>query len=476
MRISFVGGSGPARSPDADSQRTVNAYVEMDQGNPRAPLALYGMPGMVLAHTMGGGPIRGAIKAGEYTYFVSGSQVFRRWSFNDTVEQLAGSLDTFDGPVGLATDGDKILITDGLRSWWAAGTVLSADLDGPIGVRGVAFINGYWVVWGDGSQQFYWMAAGAVTTWNTLDFASAESDPDALVAGVPDQGQLWFIGTDSGEVFSNVVDADLPFQRSGSGFIELGTVAPYSVRAFDNSVVWLTRSKEGSGMFIRTQGGNPARFSDHKVEAAMRRYIEAGLTIADAVAFTFQIEGHNFYVCTFPTADATWFFDAASGQWAEWLWRDPLDGGLHAHRAINHVFTSDDKHLVGDRVNGKVYELRMDAYTDAGDPIAFIRRAPTVFDETALLTMQDLRIDCETGVANAAAPDPQLMMRYYKDGRTPSSWRYRSIGKVGEYGKQVRFGGLGQGRAWDFEIQILDPVKRAVFGAYARVAKSRGGG
>jgi hypothetical protein len=138
MRISFVGGSGPARSPDADSQRTVNAYVEMDQGNPRAPLALYGMPGMVLAHTMGGGPIRGAIKAGEYTYFVSGSQVFRRWSFNDTVEQLAGSLDTFDGPVGLATDGDKILITDGLRSWWAAGTVLSADLDGPIGVRGVA--------------------------------------------------------------------------------------------------------------------------------------------------------------------------------------------------------------------------------------------------------------------------------------------------------------------------------------------------
>jgi hypothetical protein len=352
MRIPFVGGSGPARSADADAQRTVNAYVETDQGNARAPAGLYGMPGTVLAHTLGGGPIRGAIRAGAYTYFVSGSQVYRRASVDGAIDHLAGTIDNFEGPVALATDGEQVLIADGSRMWWAAGTVLFADLTGPIGVRGAAFINGYWVVWGDGTQQFYWMPAGSTTGWNGLDFASAESDPDAIVAGIPDHGQLWFIGTDSGEVFTNVTDPDLPFQRAGSGFIEMGTAAAYTVRSFDNSVVWLTRSKEGSGMFIRTQGGNPVRFSDHKVEAAMRGYVEAGAGISDAVAFTFQIEGHNFYVCTFPAADATWFFDAASGEWAEWLWRDPADGSLHAHRAYCHVFTSDDKHLVGDRGRG----------------------------------------------------------------------------------------------------------------------------
>jgi hypothetical protein len=275
MRIPFVGGSGPARSPDADSQRTVNAYVEMDQGNPRAPSALYGMPGLVLAHTMGGGPIRGAIRAGEYTYFVSGSQVFRRWSFNDTVEQLAGSLDTFDGPVGLATDGDKVLITDGVRSWWATGTVLSADLDGPIGVRGVAFINGYWVVWGDGSQQFYWMASGAVTTWNTLDFASAESDPDALVAGVPDHGDLWFIGTDSGEVFSNVPDADLPFQRAGSASSSWApsrpTACAASTTAWSGSRAARKAAACSSARRAATRCGSPTTRSRRRCAATSRR-------------------------------------------------------------------------------------------------------------------------------------------------------------------------------------------------------------
>jgi hypothetical protein len=67
-------------------------------------------------------------------------------------------------------------------------------------------------------------------------------------------------------------------------------------------------------------------------------------------------------------------------------------------------------------------------------------------------------------------------MRYYRnDAKVPSTWQPKSIGKTGEYGKQVRWHNLGQGRAWSFEISITDPVKRAIFGANARVAKGRGG-
>lgn len=476
MKIPFVGGSGPARSPDADDQRTVNAYVELDQGNQRAPAAMYGMPGLVLAHTMGSGPHRGSIKQGTDSYYVSGSHVFRRDAAG-VVVQCPGALSTFEGRVGMATNGTEVLIVDGSGGWLVTGTILAAivDPDFPAGVTGAAFLNAFFVVWGDGSQLFRWTelpnSGGA---WDGLDFASAEGNPDDLIGGEADHGQLWFIGTDSGEVFDNVADADQPFQRSGSSFIELGAVSPWTVQSFDNSVVWLARSEEGQGIFIRTQGGNPVRFSDHKVEAALARYTEAGLTLDDAYAFTFQMQGHNFYACSFPTADATWVFDAASGLWAEWLWRDPAYNSLHRHRAATHVFTNG-KHLVGDWESGKVYELRMDAYTDAGDPIVLIRRAPTVFDEAALLTVQELRVDMETGVANEHCADPHLLMRYYRDGRTPSNWKERGIGSTGEYGKQVRFHNLGQGRAWGFEIQITDPVKRAIFGGYARVAKSRGG-
>jgi hypothetical protein len=471
VKIPFIGPSAPSRSPDADAERTVNAYVE-PADSPRAPAGIYGMPGLVLAHTMGTGPHRGAFKQRDDSYFVSGNHVFRRDGAGVVVD--CGAITTSTGRVGMASNGTEVLIVDGVKGWLVTGTLLSEiiDPDFPNGVTNAAFLNGYFVVWGDGSQLFHWSEnPNSGIAWDGLDFAAVEGNPDDLVGGVADHGQMWFIGTDSGEVFDNVADPDQPFQRSGSSFIEYGTVSPWTVCAFDNSVVWLSRSKDGHGVFIRTQGGNPQRFSTHALEHAISTYT----TIADAYAYTFQMDGHSFYVVTFPTADATWFFDAASGLWAEWLWRDPAFNELHRHRSATHVFAAG-KHLVGDWETGKVYELRLDAYTDAGDLIPLIRRAPAVYDEGRLLTMQELQIDCETGVANADCADPKLLMRYYRnDAKVPSTWQPKSIGKTGQYGKQVRFHNLGQGRAWSFEISITDPVKRAIFGANARVAKGRGG-
>ncbi len=37
-----------------------------------------------------------------------------------------------------------------------------------------------------------------------------------------------------------------------------------------------------------------------------------------------------FYVLTFPTANVTWVFDAATEQWYEWAWRNPADNTLVA--------------------------------------------------------------------------------------------------------------------------------------------------
>lgn len=490
MKIPFVGGAGPARSPDADNQRLVNAYVEVDEGNPRAPAALYGMPGLVLAQATGPGPIRGSIQSGKWTYFVSGGSIWRRGPATGAWVKLTGSLQTLWGQIVMATNGREVMIADGTSLQYVVNPQATAqetqgaqvfqtpyDPDLPTIVQGVAYLNGYWLAWGDhGSEsdddQKFWYREDTtpVGDWNGLDFASVAASPDRLLAGLADHGQMWFVGTDSAEIFTNVADPDMPFQRSGSSFMEMGTVARASLAKFDNAVVWLARDANGQGMFIRSQGGNPVRFSTHKVETALRRMPR----IDDAIAWTFQMDGHSFYVCTFPTADATWVFDAASGAWAEWLWRDTA-GVLHAHRAITHTLTDDGKHLVGDRADGRIYELRMDAYTDDGDLIPFIRRTPTVYDEGAKLTMEELRIDMETGVASTQAADPKVMLRCYRDGIHPGPWKEKSIGGNGAKRRQVAFHALGQGHAWDFEIQILDPVRRAVFGGYARVRKSRGG-
>jgi len=52
VKIPFCGPSYEARSTNANAQRSVNCYVELDNSSPRAPIALYGTPGTVLRFTL----------------------------------------------------------------------------------------------------------------------------------------------------------------------------------------------------------------------------------------------------------------------------------------------------------------------------------------------------------------------------------------------------------------------------------------
>ena len=74
MKIPFVGPAYQARSLNADAQRAINVYLEMDNASPRAPVALYGTPGLVLRQTLGTSPVRGAIRQGTNSYWVSGNR------------------------------------------------------------------------------------------------------------------------------------------------------------------------------------------------------------------------------------------------------------------------------------------------------------------------------------------------------------------------------------------------------------------
>jgi hypothetical protein len=203
------------------------------------------------------------------------------------------------------------------------------------------------------------------------------------------------------------------------------------------------------------------------LEEAIRGYS----TISDAFAYCFQMAGHSFYVLTFPTADATWLYDAATDRWFEWLWRDPAENVFHRHRSNCCVFFNGE-HLVGDWETGKVYGLDLDTYMDDEDPIRMLRRTQCLNDDGARLFFEEVQIDMETGVANEDCEDPQVMLRYSNDGgHTWSNEKQRSIGQVGQYGARVKFGPTGSGRNRVWELAITDPVKRAVFGAFARVAK-----
>lgn len=468
MKIPFVGPSHTGRSLNADAQRSVNCFLELDNDSPRAPVALLGTPGTVLKFTLGVGPVRAAIKMGTFSYWVAGNSVYRV-SKTYAIAKL-GEITSSTGPVGLAANDSQVLIVDGFSGWIATASALTpiSDPDFPIGVTAAGFVSSYFIVAGDGTGQFYWNETpNTASAWNGLDFASAEANPDKTIGLIVDHLETLLFGTSSCEIFVLTGDAALPFQRTGNTFIEHGCAAAATIAKLDNTTYWLAQDDRGGPMVMRLNGYTPVRVSDHALEKALQAYA----TVDDAFAYSFQMEGHSFYVLTFPTADATWLFDVESAKWYEWAWMHPDTGALHRHRSSCHLFFGGE-HLVGDFESGKVYALDLDTYTDNGDAIKRIRVTQTLSKDNQRLFFGELVVDMETGVglATGQGSDPQLMLRYSDDGgHTWSNVKTRTIGKVGEYAARAKFGPSGSGRNRVWEISLTDPCKFAVFGANVAV-------
>lgn len=471
MKIPFVGPFYTSRSLNANAQRAVNCFLELDNASPRAPVALYGSPGTVARFTLPTSPVRGAIKQGAYSYWVAGNTLYRVDAAYNVV--TLGVIGTSTGQVGMTTNGAQVLIVDGAAGWLATETKLTqiTDVDFPNGVTRCTYLSSYFVVAGDGSGQFFWSETpNSGDDWNGLDFASAEGSPDNTVGLIADHLELWLLGSNSAEVFVVTSDPDAPFQRSGNTFIEHGCASGATVDKLDNTVFWMGEDDRGGPMVWRADGYTPRRVSNHALEKVMQGYP----TISDAFAYTYQIEGHSFYVLCFPSGNATWVYDVATGEWHEWVYRSATTNALGRHRSNCHVYVNGE-HLVGDFENGKVYALDLDTYTDDGAPILRLRATQCLDSQDgSRMFYEELQVDMETGVGLATGQGsvPLLMLRYSNDGgHTWSNLKTKSVGKPGEYGRRVKYGPTGAGRNRVWEISCSDPVKWAVFGAFVRANK-----
>jgi hypothetical protein len=463
--IPFVGASYQARSLNADAQRALNCYIELDQASPRAPMALYGTPGLRKVATASAGlGCRGAITESGYAWLVIGNYVYRM----DTSYNLTslGTIGTSSGPVGLASNGLELLIVDGVAGWVvnvAAATLTQiTDVDFPNGVRRATYQDGYFIVTGNDSEQFFISQLLNGGSWNGLDTESAQGSPDNTIGVISDHRELWLFGDTSAEIWVNTGNADFPFERTGNAFVEEGCASAATVVKCDNTIFWLGADQRGAGIVWRANGYTPMRISTHAVETAF-----AGYTLSDAWAMSYQQEGHSFFVLSFPTDGKTWVFDSATQLWHERGYRDTTTGEIGQWRGAGHCMLGG-LHIVGDYADGRIYVLDLDYYLDDTDPIVRLRASQTQAQLQNRLFFNSLQVDMETGVGlvTGQGSDPQLMMRYSNDGGyTWSSLKTATVGLLGEYGARCRFNRLGAGRNRVWEISMSDPVKFAVLGA-----------
>jgi hypothetical protein len=306
MKTPILGSSYVVRSPNAADARMVNLYPEIIPEGGKEPAYLQRCPGMELIASVGTGPIRGLWNRENDIYIASGSEMYKMTP--DIAITKLGDI-TGTGPVSMADNGLQLFIAcnpDGFIYNFTTNVFAQiTDPDFP-GAVTVGYLDGYFVFNEPNSQRIWVTALLDGLSVDPLDFASAEGSPDGLVAVMIDHREAWLFGTNSTEVWYNSGNPDFPLERIQGAYNEIGCIAPYSVAKLDNTTFWLGADARGRGIVYRANGYQAVRVSTHAVEFAIQKYAD----MSDALAYTYQQDGHAFYVLVFPTADTTWVYDA----------------------------------------------------------------------------------------------------------------------------------------------------------------------
>jgi hypothetical protein len=168
----------------------------------------------------------------------------------------------------------------------------------------------------------------------------------------------------------------------------------------DNGLFWLGADARGQGIVYRANGYTGQRISTHAVEWQIQQYS----TLTDAIAYTYQQDGHSFYVLTFPSGNATWVYDVATGAWHE---RAGWDNGLFTRHRSNCQMAFNHKIVVGDYQNGNIYAFDLNTYADNGQTQKWLRswRAlPTGQNNLKRTAQHSMQIDIESGVGLNGIP------------------------------------------------------------------------
>jgi hypothetical protein len=397
MKTPILGQSYVARSVNAADARMVNLFPEVVIEGQETGF-LQRAPGLKFLQTIGIGPIRAlwAHQTNGSDFYVVSGQEFYKLTGTTATPTLLGTI-SGTGPVSIADNGIQIFLACNPDGYiYNEVTNVFAKITDPDfpGAVTVCYLDGYFVYNQPDSQKIWISQLLDGTSVDPLDFASAEGSPDGVVALISDHRELWVFGTDSIEVWYDSGATDFPFTRIQGAFNEIGCVAPFSVAKLDNGLFWLGTDARGQGIVYRANGYTGVRVSTHAIEWQIQQYGN----ISDAVAYTYQQDGHAFYVLSFPTGDATWVYDVSTQAWHE---RAGFTNGEFTRHRSNNQCNFGGTIIVGDYQNGNIYELDLDTYSDNNDVQKWLRSWRALMpgqNNLKRTTQHSLQLNAETGV------------------------------------------------------------------------------
>ena len=422
-----------------------------------------------------------------------------------TLGTIITALGTGTGGTGTYTLSVASTVGTGVTMYGLNFSVLPSTDGAFSGANTVDIIDNYFVYNNPTTQQ--WGASDLLSPISPqTSYSLKDGAPDDLVALIVDHREVYLMGEISSEVWTDVGAVPFPFQRIPGTSTQHGIAAPFSLSRLGNSFAYVSRNNRGQAQIMQMQGYIPQRISTHAVENTL-----ANQYVGDAVSWTYQLEGHEVFVVTFPSLQLTWAYDATTQMWHKWLYT--TDQGTYQRHRGNCCAVFQGLVIIGDYENGKLYELDKTNYTDDGQNIRRLRRAPHLVTEFQRQYFDELQIQFQPGVGTTGAAgsvavvdantiylgdtytitaggtltieaekryilatqqisttqttsNPQAMLRWSNDGgSTWSNEHWTSVGRIGKYTNRAIWRRLGTARDRIFEVSVSDPVNFVIISA-----------
>jgi hypothetical protein len=473
----FFSGSEPSESPIASSARTVNFYVEkVGTDGPQSKTAFYPTPGQqawITAASSGGVLVdvggRGGIWTGTRAFVAIGAGLYE--IFADATIIRRGTLAQDANPAQFAYNGPtggQLGIASGTNGYCyvLATNVLTQVLAGEC--HQIAMLDEYFLALNQTSGKLRLSNLNDGLTWDPTQFALRSAQPDPWVALTVNAPDIWLSGSNTGDVWYDAGTSPFPLAARAGLNITNGIAAPFSQQVSNGQLIWLASDKDGAGRVVATQGYGARPISTPELDTAIAGYARTA-AITDAESLLFEMQGHNFYVLRFPTANASWLYDLGTGIWTE-------IGPYNTHRGDYDVWSprfhlyAFGRHLVGGAGSGTIFGLDVIYNTEAdGASIRRLRRSPVLVSQMRRMGLASFELLIESGIASQSGQgsDPVVMARFSPDGgKTWGNQRQASAGAVGLYQTRVRWTRLGSPRLWVAEVSMTDPISWRIIDAF----------
>lgn len=462
-RWGFCSGAYRLQSPNVAAETCVNLYPELPQSpGAKSPITLLHTPGLKVRYALPEVSVPGEF-AINGRKFAACSHLWELTPGGAVNRGSLGSVPT--GPTQMNANAEQVIILNNgnLYIFTLATNVLvavnMAQFNGP--VVQVDFCDGYFIATIQNTNTFQVSDLEDGTSWSGLFISTISYFPDNIVSMKVDHREVWFLSGKKIIAYYNSGAGFPPFIPIQGAFLEDGAGATFATVSANNTICWISANERGGGTAKMMGSYIGQTISTLAIEFAWQSYP----TIADAVGYAYQDEGHEFWQIRFPTANKTWVYDFTTSQWFQKGFWNQTTASYSAHHSTSHMFDGNT-HFVGDWATGNVYEMSTSIYDDFGFPLVWERAGPNISASNKWIYYDEIEFDLQKGLGptppledgNGQPRDPQVMLSWVDDLSKQSNIYILNCGQVGNTKLRVRKTMLGRARMRQFILRGSDPI------------------